>query len=112
MLHPRTRLMEYIRQIRELEDKLHQTTKRRLENEKHRLMLYSERLNGLSPLNKLGNGYVYATETDGKPVQTAKQLCKNAQIRLRLADGTADVRVEDICISDGGEEKDNGYGSK
>ena len=112
MLHPRVRLMEYMRQLRELEEKLSQTTKRRLENERHRLLLYSERLNGLSPLNKLGKGYVYATETDGKPVQTIGQLKERMLLKLRLADGTADVRVEGTHPTDTGKEKDDEYGSR
>ena len=112
MLHPRARLMEYMRQLRELEEKLSQTTKRRLENERHRLLLYSERLNGLSPLNKLGKGYVYATETDGKPVQTIGQLKERMLLKLRLADGTADVRVEGTHPRDTGKEKDDEYGSR
>lgn len=112
MLHPRVRLMEYMRQLRELEEKLSQTTKRRLENERHRLLLYSERLNGLSPLNKLGKGYVYATETDGKPVQTIGQLKERMLLKLRLADGTADVRVEGTHPADTGKEKDDEYGSR
>lgn len=102
LLHPRARLAEYARQIRELEDKLRLGLDRKLENERHRLMIYSERLNGLSPLGKLTKGYVFATDAEGKPVLEARQLTVGDMVRLRMADGTANVQVKEIRLSETG----------
>ncbi|MBQ8815221.1 MAG: exodeoxyribonuclease VII large subunit [Lachnospiraceae bacterium] len=100
LLHPRARLSEYARQVRELEEKLRRGVDRKLENERNRLMLYSERLGGLSPLNKLGKGYVYATDAEGTPVQQAGQLKIGDRLRLRLVDGAAEVQVSGVQLSD------------
>jgi exodeoxyribonuclease VII large subunit len=105
LLHPRARLTEYARQIRELEEKLRQSVDRKLESERNRLMLYSERLGGLSPLNKLGKGYVYATDQNGHPVAGVGQLTAGDRLKLRLADGSADVLVDQVEASQSAIEK-------
>ena len=105
LLHPRARLTEYARQIRELEEKLRQSVDRKLESERNRLMLYSERLGGLSPLNKLGKGYVYATDQNGHPVVGVGQLTAGDRLKLRLADGSADVLVDQVEASQSAIEK-------
>lgn len=109
MLHPRARLLEYARQVKELEGKLRRGVEQRLKDEKNRLLIYSERLNGLSPLVRLGGGYVYATEADGTPVTTVTQLHETDKLRLRLADGTVDAQVEAVHRTAG---EDSGYGSR
>ncbi len=108
LLHPRARLESCQDQIRQAAEKLRQTMKQRLEEEKSRLLLYGERLGGLSPLSRLGSGYVYATDEADQPVRSAGQLQRNALVRLRLADGTAVTRVEEVRLSDTGEERKNG----
>ena len=78
---------------------------RKLESERNRLMLYSERLGGLSPLNKLGKGYVYATDQNGHPVAGVGQLTAGDRLKLRLADGSADVLVDQVEASQSAIEK-------
>ena len=53
------------------------------------------RLRSASPLALLARGYVLVQDSGGHPVLRAAGLLQGAKLRLRFADGTAAVRVED-----------------
>ena len=81
---------------RRLEDR-----KRRLEAQmaagltegKHRLALLSGRLDGLSPLKKLGGGYGFVTDARGRAFPSIAQAEPGDIIRISVKDGRADARV-------------------
>uniref|UniRef100_UPI00307AACFD exodeoxyribonuclease VII large subunit n=1 Tax=Enterocloster clostridioformis TaxID=1531 RepID=UPI00307AACFD len=81
---------------RRLEDR-----KRRLEAQmaagltegKHRLALLSGRLDGLSPLKKLGGGYGFVTDARGRAFTSIAQAEPGDIIRISVKDGRADARV-------------------
>ena len=81
---------------RKLEDR-----KRRLEAQmaagltegKHRLALLSGRLDGLSPLKKLGGGYGFVTDARGRAFTSIAQAEPGDIIRISVKDGRADARV-------------------
>ena len=57
--HPQQRLNEQRQFAADAENRLRREMMRRLEQEKYRLGLMAERLKGLSPLEKLSQGYAY-----------------------------------------------------
>ena len=81
---------------RRLEDR-----KRRLEAQmaagltegKHRLALLSGRLDGVSPLKKLGGGYGFVTDARGRAFTSIAQAEPGDIIRISVKDGRADARV-------------------
>ena len=81
---------------RRLEDR-----KRRLEAQmaagltegKHRLALLSGRLDGLSPLKKLGGGFGFVTDARGRAFTSITQAEPEDIIRVSVKDGRADARV-------------------
>jgi len=62
---------------------------------RHRLQLKIEQMKAQSPLDRLQGGYVYAT-TDGAPVSSIKDLSVGSMLKIRMADGMAVSRVEEI----------------
>jgi len=107
LLHPRNRLLEYARQTREWEEMLRRSVADKLRDGRHRLSLYSTRLEGLSPLTRLGGGYVYASAQDGAPLVSVEQVSPSEQLKLRLKDGTVTACVKDVELMISGEEKDS-----
>ncbi len=107
LLHPRNRLMEYVRQTREWEELLKRGLTDKVRDSRHRLLLYSTRLEGLSPLARLGGGYVYASTQDGSPLASTKQVRPSDTLKLRLKDGTVTARAEEVVSMISGEEKDS-----
>lgn len=60
---------------------------------KHRLALLSGRLDGLSPLKKLGGGYGFVTDARGRALTSIAQAEPGDIIRISVKDGRADARV-------------------
>lgn len=98
MLSPVARLKQKNQYLSELYDKLVSTMQKKLEDRKHMLAIYTERLNGLSPTAKLVGGFGYV-EAEGKPVLNAGDVSKGQDIRLTLHDGVIDARVTDARIA-------------
>ena len=60
---------------------------------KHRLALLSGRLDGLSPLKKLGGGYGFVTDAKGRAVTSIAQAATGDTIRISVKDGRVDALV-------------------
>ena len=60
---------------------------------KHRLARLSGRLDGLSPLKKLGGGYGFVTDARGRAFTSIAQAEPGDIIRISVKDGRADARV-------------------
>ena len=60
---------------------------------KHRLALLSGRLDGLSPLKKLGGGFGFVTDARGRAFTSITQTEPGDIIRVSVKDGRVDARV-------------------
>lgn len=60
---------------------------------KHRLALLSGRLDGLSPLKKLGGGYGFVTDAKGRAFTSIAQAETGDTIRISVKDGRVDALV-------------------
>ena len=107
--HPRHQLLEKRHRLADLEERLlSQITERarkdadkgrlraerlkalmerRLEADKRRLAVKSERLWGLSPLKQLSRGYAFATDEKGKRLQSVRQAPVGSAITVHVTDG-------------------------
>ena len=65
-------------------------------NDKHTLGILAERLNGLSPLNKLSNGYAYITDDNLHTITSVGQIDVGEKVLLNLKDGKVTSVVEKI----------------
>ena len=55
--------------------------------------LYEERLKGLSPYEKLEQGYAFVTGADGRKISRAEEAREGEQIRLHFYDGVLKAQV-------------------
>ena len=60
---------------------------------RHELSIVSERLNGVSPLEKLKQGYSYAVNTNGKNINSIERVNKGDSFDLYVTDGTISAVV-------------------
>ena len=51
------------------------------------MLLYAERMKGVSPLDRLSQGYSYTADTDGKKVTEISQVKTGEQIQVYVSDG-------------------------
>ena len=83
---------------------LHRLSLGRAQDERHRLGLLSERLNGLSPLRPLERGYTLCTK-DGEVVRAARNLSPGEVVDLRFSSDTARCLVEEVSSLSGEVER-------
>ncbi len=82
------------------EEKLQDRMRRILEGRRNRLLVYVERLKGLSPLEKLSSGYSYVENGKGENLRSVSQTFAGDQVTIRLKDGQ--VRASVTQITGGG----------
>ena len=86
--HPQQRLNEQRQFAADAENRLRREMMRRLEQEKYRLGLMAERLKGLSPLEKLSQGYAYVENSSGANVRTVSNVKQGEQITVYVTGWT------------------------
>lgn len=78
------------------EEKLKGRISQRIKDSRHRLELYITRLEALSPLSKLKQGYAMVLGEDNSPIKGIKDVSKNEKLTISLLDGDLITKVEDI----------------
>ena len=93
---PKNQLLTKKQYVDELFTKMENLFKNKLTNDKHTLGILAERLNGLSPLNKLSNGYAYITDDNLHTITSVGQIDVGEKVLLNLKDGKVTSVVEKI----------------
>ena len=93
---PKNQLLTKKQYVDELFTKMENLFKNKLTNDKHTLGILAERLNGLSPLNKLSNGYAYITDDSLHTITSVGQIDVGEKVLLNLKDGKVTSVVEKI----------------
>ncbi len=91
---PENRIRNRRAQLSELTKGLTGSFTALLTDRRHTLDLMIERLRGLSPLDKLSQGYSY-TEHEGKTVRSVSDVSSGDGIRVWVRDGVISARVEE-----------------
>lgn len=95
-LHPQIKLNERRQQAADLEERLRQKMQEQLREAKHAMSVCAERLNGLSPVRKLGQGFSYVENADGKNIRRTKEVCPGEVLSIRVTDGTIHAQVTGV----------------
>ena len=82
--------MEYDRQ------RLQVLMREKYRDSRHRMQIYIEKLKGLSPLEKLGQGYSYTADVHGRKITQTGQVKKGDTICVYVSDGRLQAKVTDI----------------
>ena len=86
-LHPRHKLQDQQQRLIELEEELRTLMRDRVKETRHRLAIQIEKLNGLSPVRKLNQGFAYVEEADGGVVKSIRQVEKGDELTVYVTDG-------------------------
>ncbi len=99
-LSPQSQIREKRQYLADTEEKLRINMQRQAEQARNSLGLYIERLKGLSPLNKLQQGFSYSMDKEGKTLVSISQVEKGDMVTLQVSDGTIGARVTEIAPVD------------
>lgn len=93
-LSPQVQIREKRVRSMNLEEKIKDAMNRKLQKKRYTLDVLIERLNGLSPLLKLKQGFSLAQGEDGRTVTGIGQVKKGDLLKLHVKDGQITARVE------------------
>ena len=99
-LHPRTKLQKQQQLSAELEQRLRLLMEQKLGLAKQKLAIRIERMKGLSPLEKLNQGFSYVASESGTVVKSIKNVKKEDKLTIYVTDGILKAKVEDTMKED------------
>ncbi len=80
----------------EIEDKMKQRMKTILLQKKHRFAIDVQRLEGLSPINKLKSGFSYVANENGQVVNSIKKVQPGELLSISVTDGLIKATVSEV----------------
>lgn len=95
-LHPRHKLQDQQQRLIELEEELRTLMRDQVKEARHRLAIQIEKLNGLSPVRKLNQGFAYVEEADGGVVKSIRQVEMGDELTVYVTDGLIRTSVKSV----------------
>ena len=92
-LSPKRRLEDNRRRLMDFEEKLCGRMQRILSDKRNRLAILAHTLDGYSPAKKISSGYAYLEGKDGKSVKSIAQVKTSDEITVHVIDGTIKAMV-------------------
>lgn len=95
-LHPGNLLRDYQQRYAEYDERLRNLMDAKLLAQRHRLNIYVEKMKGLSPLDKLNQGYSYVQTEEGKALKSVEQVKCKDEIEIHVTDGALTATVGSV----------------
>lgn len=95
-LSPDNQIREKRQRLLDLENRLQEYSGRILTENRHRLQLLIQRMNGLSPLNKLNQGFSYVEDVNGRNVTSVHQAQPGDELLIQVSDGCIRSTVHSV----------------
>ena len=99
-MSPTNRIVQKRQEIDDICTRMGERVRLKLERKRHELSIGVEKLEGLSPLNKLKSGYSYVAASDGATLRSVNQLNQDDEVEIFLLDGRINASVNDIIKKD------------
>jgi exodeoxyribonuclease VII large subunit len=87
LLSPNNQIREKRQMTMDMETRLRMLMKGIMKSKRYELELYMERMNGLSPINKLNQGYAYVADNSGNTVNDITKISHGDQLKINIANG-------------------------
>ena len=101
-LSPASQLRDKRTYCMKLEENLALLMKRQLTAQKHQLAIYIEKLKGLSPLDKLSQGYAFVENGQGQVIHDVAQVSRGDELNIHLKNGKILAKTMEIEETDYG----------
>ena len=94
-LSPKQQLLDNRNLAAELQTQLELAMKNNLREKRFLLQMYIEKLDGLSPLKKLNQGYSFVSDQSGKAVTSIEDVSVQEELTIHVTDGEITARVQE-----------------
>lgn len=91
--HPGNQLRTKKQQLTETEDRIRYLMEHKITEERNRILLCTEQMKRLSPLERLSGGYAFVSKSDGKPVRKISDVQEKDRMQIYLKDGMIEAEV-------------------
>lgn len=95
-LNPKAMVDERRQRLIQLSDRMGAAFDSIYKGKRHRLELYASRLNGVSPLAKLGQGYSYTEFEDGRHLSDISEVKPKDRIQIYIKNGNMKAEVLEV----------------
>lgn len=95
-LSPQNQIREKRQHLMDLENKLQIVMDRQLFEKRKQMELYIQRMKGLSPLDKLNQGFSFVSDMDGHTIRSISQVNEGDELKIQVTDGKILTKVMDI----------------
>lgn len=96
-MSPGSRIREKRTYLLKLEEKLEELMQQAIREKRHAMALYIERMNGLSPLQKLNSGYSYVVNGQGKNIRSVQSVDVGDMLKIHVTDGIIETQVQSVA---------------
>ena len=103
MLSPQSIIKQHRMRILSMEEELAGKMEQKLLAKKNELRIYATKLESLSPLAKLSQGYSYVTAQDGTTLTDVNQVKTGDSMKIYLQNGTVDATVDRVTKGENNE---------
>lgn len=94
ILNPQYQLREKKRYLADQQERLEQSMRQVMKTKEYQLQLYAQKLDGLSPLKKLQQGYSVVTDKNGKSITSVTQVKTQDPITIHVTDGKIEAQIK------------------
>jgi exodeoxyribonuclease VII large subunit len=94
--HPKHKLIENKQRLADLENRVKHNWDKRINENRQLLQILIERIKGLSPLDKLNQGYSYVQNKEGININSITQVKVQDELEMIVTDGRILAKVIDI----------------
>lgn len=95
-LSPKNQIREKRQHLVDLEDKIQIAMERQIYEKRKQMELYIQRMKGLSPLEKLNQGFSFVSDMDGHTIRSISQVESGDELKIQVTDGKILTKVIDI----------------
>jgi exodeoxyribonuclease VII large subunit len=87
LLSPSNQIREKRQMTMDMENRLRTAMVHIIESKRYELKIYIEKMNGLSPINKLNQGYAYVADNKGNTVNDINKVNQGDKLKINIANG-------------------------
>jgi exodeoxyribonuclease VII large subunit len=93
---PQNQMLQKRQYLMNTEERLWMYMERNIGNVKNRLNILAEKLNGLSPLNKLSGGFGYISDKNNNLINSIEKVKSGNNVSVTLSDGVFWATVDQV----------------
>ena len=94
--NPSNQIMEKRQYLMDLENRIETLMELKIKDSRHKLAIYMEKMNGLSPINKLNKGFAYVQDANEETIKKVSQVKVSDVIVVKVMDGDITAAVTEV----------------